>query len=53
MRWHRDELCSSEKQIEELCGINAYYLIDQEMEQAKPGCDWPGRRGSPVRFGPA
>ncbi|MET8182503.1 FGGY family carbohydrate kinase [Streptomyces sp. NPDC005336] len=39
MRWYRDEFCASEKQIEELCGISAYYLIDQEVEQVEPGCD--------------
>jgi sugar (pentulose or hexulose) kinase len=39
MRWYRDEFCASETQIEELCGINAYYLIDQEVEQVKPGSD--------------
>ncbi|MFC7885141.1 FGGY-family carbohydrate kinase [Streptomyces sp. NPDC057376] len=39
MRWYRDEFCTSEKQIEELCGINAYYLIDQEVEQVEPGCE--------------
>lgn len=39
MRWYRDEFCASEKQIEELCGINAYYLIDQEVAQVEPGCE--------------
>ena len=39
MRWYRDEFCASETQIEELCGINAYYLIDQEVAQVEPGCD--------------
>jgi xylulokinase len=39
MRWYRDEFCAAETQIEELCGINAYYLIDQEVEQVEPGSD--------------
>jgi len=39
MRWFRDEFCSSEKRIESLCGINAYTLIDREVEQAPPGSD--------------
>ena len=39
MRWYRDEFCATESQIEELCGINAYYLIDKEVEQVEPGCD--------------
>ncbi|MFC9553537.1 FGGY-family carbohydrate kinase [Rhodococcus sp. NPDC056960] len=39
MRWYRDEFCASETQIEELCGINAYYLIDREVEQVEPGSE--------------
>lgn len=39
MRWYRDEFCPTESQIEQLCGINAYYLIDQEVQQVEPGCD--------------
>lgn len=39
MRWYRDEFCATETQIEELCGINAYYLIDQEVEQVEAGSD--------------
>jgi xylulokinase len=39
MRWYRDEFCAAESQIEELCGINAYYLIDQEVKQVEPGCE--------------
>ncbi|MFV9429038.1 xylulokinase [Rhodococcus aetherivorans] len=39
MRWFRDQFCSTEKQIEELCGINAYQLIDEEVRQIEPGCD--------------
>ncbi|TQC44686.1 hypothetical protein EEB14_35940 [Rhodococcus sp. WS4] len=39
MRWYRDEFCASETQIEELCGINAYYLIDKQVEQVEPGCE--------------
>jgi len=39
MRWFRDEFCSSEKRIESLCGINAYTLIDREVEQVPPGAD--------------
>jgi sugar (pentulose or hexulose) kinase len=39
MRWYRDQFCTSETQIEELCGINAYYLIDQQVHQVEPGCD--------------
>ena len=39
MRWFRDEFCSSESADRGLCGINAYYLIDQEVEQVEPGCD--------------
>lgn len=39
MRWFRDEFCATEAQIEQLCGINAYYLIDQEVDQVAPGSD--------------
>lgn len=39
MRWYRDEFCASEAHIEELCGINAYQLIDHEVGQVEPGCD--------------
>lgn len=39
MRWYRDEFCAAETQIEELCGINAYYLIDQEVKQVEPGSE--------------
>jgi len=39
MRWFRDEFCATEKQIEELCGINAYYLIDEEVRQVPAGSD--------------
>jgi sugar (pentulose or hexulose) kinase len=39
MRWYRDEFCATEKQIEELCGISAYYLIDKEVQRVEPGCD--------------
>lgn len=39
MRWYRDEFCASEVHIEELCGVNAYQLIDQEVEQVAPGSD--------------
>lgn len=39
MRWYRDNFCGTEMQVEELCGINAYYLIDKEVEQVAPGCE--------------
>lgn len=39
MRWYRDEFCASERQVEELTGVNAYSLIDKEVEQVDPGCD--------------
>lgn len=39
MRWFRDEFCASEKEIEQLCGISAYYLIDAEVNQVPPGSD--------------
>ncbi|MGK5115188.1 MULTISPECIES: xylulokinase [unclassified Geodermatophilus] len=39
MRWYRDQFCATETQVEELCGINAYSLIDKEVEQVEPGCD--------------
>ncbi|KWR70093.1 hypothetical protein RN04_14710 [Arthrobacter sp. W1] len=39
MRWFRDEFCASEKEIEQLCGISAYYLIDAEVRQVPPGSD--------------
>lgn len=39
MRWFRDNFGASEKQIEELCGINAYSLIDEEVRQVEPGAD--------------
>lgn len=39
MRWYRDEFCASELQVEALCGVNAYSLIDEEVRQVEPGCD--------------
>lgn len=39
MRWYRDQFCAAEIQIEQLCGINAYHLIDQEVAQVEPGSD--------------
>ncbi len=39
MRWFRDEFCAGERQVEELCGINAYQLIDEEVLRVAPGCD--------------
>jgi sugar (pentulose or hexulose) kinase len=39
MRWYRDEFCAAEKEIEKLCGISAYYIIDQEVQDVEPGCD--------------
>lgn len=39
MRWYRDEFCASELQVEALCGVNAYSLIDEEVHQVAPGCD--------------
>ncbi|MCW4466787.1 FGGY family carbohydrate kinase [Glutamicibacter sp. MNS18] len=39
MRWFRDEFCAIEREIEQLCGINAYYLIDEEVRQVPPGSD--------------
>lgn len=39
MRWFRDEFCSSERRIEQLCGINAYQLIDEEVRRVDPGSD--------------
>ncbi|MFK0008941.1 FGGY-family carbohydrate kinase [Paenarthrobacter sp. NPDC090520] len=39
MRWYRDEFCPAERQIEEIAGVNAYYLIDQEVLQVEPGAD--------------
>jgi sugar (pentulose or hexulose) kinase len=39
MRWYRDEFCASEMQVEALCGVNAYTLIDSEVEQVEPGSD--------------
>ncbi|MBC3193394.1 hypothetical protein H7X46_20235 [Pseudonocardia sp. C8] len=39
MRWYRDQFCASEADIERLCGINAYYLIDQEVAEVEPGCE--------------
>jgi xylulokinase len=39
IRWYRDEFCTAEKQIEELTGINAYQLLDREVQQVPPGCE--------------
>ncbi|PJK20427.1 xylulokinase [Mycolicibacterium goodii] len=39
MRWYRDQFCSAERQIEELCDINAYALIDREVQSVDAGCD--------------
>jgi sugar (pentulose or hexulose) kinase len=39
MRWYRDQFCGPERQIEELCDINAYSLIDKEVQRVEPGCD--------------
>lgn len=39
MRWYRDEFCRAESEIEELCGVNAYWLIDQEVASVPPGSE--------------
>lgn len=39
MRWFRDEFCASEREIEQLCGISAYYLIDEEVRQVPAGSE--------------
>lgn len=39
MRWYRDEFCNSEVQVEARTGVNAYSLIDEEVQQVEPGCD--------------
>lgn len=39
MRWYRDQFCQPELQIEDLCGVSAYQLIDREVEQVPPGAD--------------
>ena len=39
MRWFRDEFCRVELQVEQLCGMDAYQLIDKEVERVPAGCD--------------
>ncbi|WP_232423382.1 hypothetical protein [Mycobacterium sp. 155] len=39
MRWYRDQFCGAERQIEDLCDINAYYLIHREVQSVAAGCD--------------
>lgn len=39
MRWYRDEFCAAEKHIEDICGVNAYELIDREVDSVPPGAE--------------
>ncbi|MCR8928891.1 FGGY family carbohydrate kinase [Priestia megaterium] len=39
IRWYRDVFCAIEKEVAELSGINAYTLIDREVEQVPPGSE--------------
>ena len=36
-RWYRDTFCVNEKYIQEISGINAYSIIDEEVKQAPEG----------------
>jgi len=39
LRWFRDGFCKSEMQMQQLTGIDAYDLINKEVERIAPGCD--------------
>lgn len=39
IRWFRDTFCASEMDVERTCGLNAYALIDCEVESIHPGSD--------------
>ena len=39
MRWYRDAFCSAETETAQLCGMNAYSLLDLEVMQVRPGAD--------------
>ena len=39
IRWFRDAFCASEMDVERLCGMSAYALIDREVESVVPGSD--------------
>lgn len=37
IRWFRDTFCASEMDVERTCGLNAYALIDCEVDSVEPG----------------
>ena len=37
IRWFRDTFCGAEMDVERTCGLNAYALIDCEVESVEPG----------------
>lgn len=39
MRWYRDEFCAAEIEVAKACGLSAYSLIDDEVNQVVPGAD--------------
>jgi sugar (pentulose or hexulose) kinase len=39
LRWFRDHFCENEIGIQEITGIDAYYLMDREAEKVAPGSD--------------
>ncbi|WP_094546053.1 xylulokinase [Petroclostridium xylanilyticum] len=39
LKWFRDNFCMPEKETAELMEVDPYYLMDQQADKVKPGCD--------------
>lgn len=39
LRWFRDNFCENEIRIQDVTGLDAYYLMDREAETVPPGSD--------------
>lgn len=39
LRWFRDNFCQEELHMQEMTGVDSYYLMDKEAEQIPPGSD--------------
>lgn len=39
LKWMRDQFCGEERELAQHLGIDPYVFMNQEAEQAKPGCD--------------
>lgn len=39
LRWFRDQFCTEEIYLQEISGLDSYYLMDKEAERVPPGAD--------------